>query len=118
MPYISAEEVKQKRSAIKKAFPGFKFSITREHHSSIKVNILEAPLNLLTNGKTYEQINHYYIGEHYKDAPEIKEILLKVYEIMTEGRKIISKDADYGSIQNFYTNISIGRWDRPFNINN
>lgn len=119
MPYISSEEVKAKRERIKKEFPGFKFSITRKHHSSINVNILEAPINLLTNkeGRTHEQINHFYIEEHYKDNPEIKNVLLKIYNIMSEGVRIISEDGDYGSIPNFYTNISIGTWEKPFKIN-
>ena len=118
MPYITTEKVKEKRARIKKAFPNFKFSITREHYSTINVDILEAPFNMLTNkeGQTYEQVNHFYIEEHYKNTPKIKDVLLGIYEIMRDGRRVISEDSDYGSIPNFYTNISIGRWDRSFQV--
>lgn len=118
MPYIATDDVKVRREAIKKAFPRFKFSITREHHSSISVDILEAPFNMITNkeNRPYEQVNHYYIAEHYKDYPQIKEVLEKIYHIMASGNHIIAEDADYGSIPAFYTNISIGRWDKPFKV--
>ena len=119
MPYLSAEDVKTKRNLIKKAFPAYKFSITREHHSTISVYITEAPINLLTNDehRGYEQVNHFYIKEHYAETPRIRDILSKIYKIAKEGNRIISEDGDYGFIPNFYINISIGKWDKPFKIN-
>ena len=118
MPYITSETVKDKRNQIKKAFPKFKFSITKEHYSGINVAILEAPFNMLTeeNIRGHEQVNHYCIERHYEDYPKIKKVLMKIYDIMSEGRRIISEDGDYGSIPNFYTNLSIGKWDKPFKI--
>ncbi len=118
MPYIASEDVKARRELIKKEFPRFKFSITRKHHSSISVDILEAPLNMLTNteNRGYEQVNYYYIAEHYKDFPQVKEVLEKIYSIMSNGNHIIAEDGDYGSILAFYMNISIGRWDKPFKV--
>lgn len=114
MPYISPEEVKEKRSKIKKAFPGFKFSIVNRHHSSIDVSILEAPINMITSDRDHESVNVYYIAEHYQDHPEIKNVLLKIHEIINNNNRIISEDGDYGSIPRFYTDINIGRWDKPF----
>jgi len=118
MPHISSEDVKTRRNLIRKEFPRFKFSITRGHYSSINVDILEAPFNMLTNkdGRTYEQVNHYYIGEHYKDFPQVKEVLEKIYSIMSSGNHIIAEDGDYGSIPAFYTNISIGTWEKPVKV--
>lgn len=51
MAYISAEEVKEIRQNIKKAFPakaGWRFSIRKRDCSMLKVVILEAPFDLLT----------------------------------------------------------------------
>lgn len=54
MPYITNEQMTEKRNAIKKAFPNWKFSITREHYSTIRVAIMEAPIELTTNDRGYE----------------------------------------------------------------
>jgi hypothetical protein len=77
MPYISTRKVAEKRKAIKKAFPNWKFSITKEHHSSLHVIILEADMELLTEQEIIEHngkvsVNHYYIQEHYKDRPDAR----------------------------------------------
>lgn len=112
MPYISSIEVSKKRKDIKKAFPNWKFSITKKHDSTLSVAILEADIKL-TN-KANESVNHYYLEEHYKDDKEIYESLKKLADIMLEGEKIVSEDSDYGSIPNFYVNLSIGQWDKPF----
>lgn len=118
MPYISAEDVKKKRQEIRKAFPKFKISVTGQSHSSIHVDILEAPFNMLTEKELfgYEPVNHFYIEEHFKNTPKIMEVLLKIKDIISKGQKEIVYDGDYGSVPNFYINMRIGRWDRPFKI--
>lgn len=110
MPYISKEVVTQKRKDIKKAFPDWKFSITKRHDSTLNVCILEA--NVKLTEKNHESVNHYYIKEHYQG--EVKECLQKIADIMLEGEKIVSEDSDYGSIPNFYVDLNIGKWDKPF----
>lgn len=112
MPYITNEQVAEKRKAIKKAFPNWKFSVTRKHHSSLNVCILEADIKL--TDKRNESVNHYYIKDHYKDKPETMEALQKIADIMLKGEETISHDSDYGSIPNFYVSLSIGAWDKPF----
>ncbi len=119
MPYISTQEVAEKRKKLKEAFPNFKFSIRNEHHSSINVSILEAPINMMkaeTDGR-YVQVNQYYIKDHYENYPEIRDVLLKIYEIINNGNYTENYDSDYGSIPSFYVHISIGHWDKPFKIN-
>ncbi len=111
MPYISTEDVTKKRKAIKAAFPTWKFSITREHYTSLNVSILEA--DLLLTDKPNESVNHFYIQDHYVNS-EIQTALQTIADIMTAGTKIVSEDIDYGSIPNFYTNLSIGKWNKPF----
>jgi hypothetical protein len=111
MPYITKETVKQKREQLKKAFPDFKFSIIRHHGSTLKVHILEAPVNL-AESTGEEQVNHYYIKSHYQG--EKREILRKIADIMLAGEESAHYDADYGYIPNFYVSLSIGDWDKPF----
>lgn len=116
MPYIDSNEVKIKRQALKKEFPMFKLSVTREHHSGIRVSILSGPINMLTNkeGRTCESVNHFYINEHYSEHPEIKKILLRIYEIINSKNYTVVEDSDYGNVPSFYTTIEIGQWDRPY----
>jgi uncharacterized protein (DUF608 family) len=111
MPYITTEAVKKKRETLKREFPKVKFSVTREHGSSIRVVILEAPFDIK---KDKEDVNYYYIKEHYKDSPEVMKFLLRVKEIIDEGNYTEVYDGDYGAVPSFYIHIEFGRWDRPY----
>lgn len=112
MPYITTEQISEKRKAIKTAFPKWKFSITRRHYSTMDVVILEADIKLTE--KNNESVNHFYIADNYKDKPEVAKVLQEIVDIMRGGNYIVSEDGDYGSIPKFYTNLSIGKWDKPF----
>ena len=115
MPYISTEEVREKRNLIKKEFPNFKFSITRRHASTIMIHILEGPIDMsgvIENG--HESVNHYHIDEFYNDYPKISELLKSVYKIANKSNHTESTDGDYGNIPSFYVDISIGRWNRKY----
>lgn len=116
MPYISTEEVKAKRAEIRAAFPDYKFSITCQHHSSISVKILSGPLALTTNERGNEQVNHFYIADHYADRPEVAKLLQAVQDIASRGKRELVYDSDYGSVPTFYTHLEIGKWDRPYEV--
>ena len=116
MPYISTELVKKIRGEIKKEFPGFKFSIRREHYSSLSVDLLSCsdPAFLPLNGAFGASVNHFYIREHYEDNPGVRDVLLKINDIMNQKNGVECLDSDYGTIPSYYININIGQWDRPF----
>ncbi len=118
MPYLSTEHAKRIRDNVKKTFPEFKFSIRKEHHSSIVVAILSGPIELITSDKKnrHEQVNHYYIKDHYEDFPEVRDILLKLYDIVNEGNYTEVIDGDYGAVPHFYVNLEIGKWDKPYEV--
>ena len=116
MPSISTSIVKAKRQAIKKAFPAFKFSVTIHNYSSIRCIIKSGPIAMLDEGVTDEQVNHYWIDDHYEDKPEVLDILTRVQDILGSGNCIESTDGDYGNIPSFYTSLSIGSWDKPYTI--
>lgn len=115
MPYISKEEVARKRNKLKKEFPNFKFSVTCKNHSKICVIILEAPFNMLSDNDTYESVNQYYIQEHYKDE-QTRKTLQKIKDIINEGNGVLVEDGDYGTVPNFYIDINIGSFDKPFKV--
>ncbi|UII80026.1 LPD29 domain-containing protein [Flagellimonas sp. CMM7] len=116
MPYITTEQVKEKRILIKKALPEYKFSIRREHGTSIDISILEGPINLMDGSehRSYVQVNQFYIKDHYADRPEIAKVLQTVYQIASSEQRELVYDGDYGSVPNYYVSINIGQWNRPF----
>lgn len=116
MGYISAQEVKEKRNEIKKAFPKTKFSVTCKNSSTINIAILESDLDFAPalEGRDYTSVNHFYIESNFKNQPELQAMLLKINEIAKDGQRIISEDLDYGQWPNYYIQITIGKWDRPF----
>ena len=115
MPFIEVSKVAEIRNQLKKALPAFKFSVTREHYTCLNVSIVSGPVDF---GKPYEQINQYYIKDSYKDQPEVMQVLLKVNAICSKDEKIEFVDADYGSVPNFYFHLSVGKWDKPYLLNN
>lgn len=117
MPYISKEEVANRRKAIKSALPGFKCSITRDGSNCIRVAILEGPINLLPpedRQRGHAGVNPYYYREVFAMMPEVVGVLDTVMPIATAGRIEESTDSDYGSIPTFYLSVEIGKWDQPY----
>jgi hypothetical protein len=114
MPYISTEQVSKIRKAIKSTFPNFKFSIVKEHHSTINITILEAPLDFKVNERGYAQVNTFHLKESF--SSEQLEVLTKLYDMCKtpDFNNQIVYDGDYGAIPSYYIRISIGSWDKPF----
>ena len=76
---------------------------------------MTAPFDIIPDeGKKHAQINVYYFKKHYEKFPKTVELFSKLYEIMNEGNRTISEDADYGSIPQFYVDIEVGKWDKDF----
>lgn len=110
MPYITTEQVKEKREILKKEFPNVKFSVTRDGGCLINVHIMEAKFDIIG----HESINTFRINEHYAHDPQLRDFLLRVKSIIDAGNRIISVDGDYGEIPKFYIDISFGKWDKPY----
>lgn len=120
--YVSKEKMKQVQTEIKEAYPEYKFSIKKKHYSTVDIAILSGPLELITKnnkkpedyGYRYEQVNPFWIEEHYKDSPEISEFLQGVVSIANKGNHNNSDlMTDYHDV-GFYINLSIGDWDKPY----
>ena len=110
MAYISKEQVKVVRDNLK-AFKGYKFSVTRSDYSSINVAILSAHYELRDDiTRDYEQVSQYHINS--RDNREAIEFLNSVYDIVNTG----NYNNSYVQSDYFYVNISIGRYDKPFQV--
>ena len=121
MPYITKEQVKAKRKALKEALPAYKLSITTEHYSGIKVAIMRGPSAL--HGSTYEQLNPYIDYredrwdrdlEDHVSYPEIADLMEVIMPILNEGIGEGFQDSDYGHVPDYYTWVHIGKWDKPY----
>jgi hypothetical protein len=124
MPYISKDQVKAKREALKKALPEFKLSITTEHYSGIKVVVKSGPVDF---GTTYEQLNPWinYREERYNREtgeyvarPAVARLMETIMPILNEGMGAGFEDSDYGHVPDYYTWVHIGSWDKPYEYRN
>jgi len=119
MPFIPTEKVKEIRKEIKKQFPEFKFSIRREHYSTVNIIFKSGPVQLLLNpDSNYEMVNHFYVSDHYADHPEARDIIQKVIDIARNEQHEVVYDGDYGSIPNYYINVSVGEWNKKYQVIN
>jgi hypothetical protein len=123
MPYIETETVKAIRTKIKTTFPNFKFSVTREHYSSVRIVILKSDIpwndfieHMEHKPANYFTINPYWLKENYANKPKIIEFISDITNIVhgLEHPEIICEDGDYGSIPNYYLNILIGDYNKPY----
>ena len=122
MPYITKDQVKAKRAALKAALPAYKLSVTTEHFSGIKVAIMAGPTDF---GTEYQQLNPYinYREERYNSStgqwdsnPAIQDVLDIVMPILNEGKGEGFEDSDYGHVPDYYTWVHIGKWDKPYQV--
>ena len=111
MAFIDTETVKKIRQALKAQFPEIKFSVRKEHHSSVNVVIVKSPY--FEDG-IEKGINHYWIRESTDNETQA-EVIKKIDEIIRKvGDHFDESDSmtDYFHCA-FYYNISVGKWDKP-----
>jgi hypothetical protein len=106
MAYITTEQVKEIREALKKKFPsnkGWKFSVTREHRSGVKITVISGPANFDNRPGTTITPNR-----------ETHPYLQQIYNIANSGNHDNS-DAmtDYFDV-GFYVWLSVGTYDKPY----
>jgi len=111
MAYISAEDTKAIRKALKTALPQFKFSVRNSHYTGVNVTIVSGPTDFGCGD--HAQLNEYY-PERYQDG----DIFKKIVEITnTAGSRpnYDNSDAmvDYFDV-GYYTHFSVGSWNKPF----
>jgi hypothetical protein len=115
MPYIKTETVAAIRKSLKENFPKFKFSVRREHYSSVNIRVISGPVKFtMPEGRDYIQVNPFWY--HTQHEGQTLKFLEKLFNVVdsVEMRRTVSEDADYGSIPNYYLNVSIGDWATPY----
>ena len=119
MAWITAEQVREIRVALKNKFPEIKFSVRKEHGTAVHVNILKSPYDFSYMSRFrpdgYTSINRYHIpeGPHKNLFEEMLEIIL-----FGSSRKFYdNSDAqiDYFDCA-FYVNMGIGDWGKGYEM--
>jgi hypothetical protein len=115
MAYVSQElkaALAPKIKAVLKKY-NVKGSIAVHHHSSLVLNIKSGTIDFgQAEHRGYLQVNQYWIDDHYTGAA--KEFLKEVYAAMMEGNFDYSDpQSDYFSV-GWYTDINIGKWNKPY----
>jgi len=116
MAYLTAEEVKQKRSRIKNLFPardGWKFSVRKSKSSTkLYVDILSAPIDFSALKKEDQSWGFTFdpFWDTYKDSEGVG-VLQEIHRIANEGNYDNSDSmTDYYDV-GFYFSMGIGDWD-------
>ncbi len=121
--YISKEEIKEIRGALKKEFPNVKFQVKKNHigSSGIEVNILKSSYDFsdfpFFDPKSFNDINIYHM-HMYKNCKNF-EVLERILKIIKNGseRKWFNKSesqSDY-FYEAFYIDLGIGNHDKGYN---
>lgn len=139
--YDTTKIAKMVRQQIKKEIPNCKFSVTSKYFSGgseITVSLMTAPFPVFAqdvdcNGnkqeKDYTQLNHFQLRRGFdydrRDpgvcngvflTPEAWEVLKRADEIANLHNWDNSDiQTDYFDV-NYYFNINIGKWNKPFQI--
>ena len=94
MVYISTDDVKKIRNALKTEMPEYKFSVVRDHHSSVTISMMKGTFaefeyfdrytheykkGTLGDNNGYDQINTYHTGDFYgKENAAIFDKIVKI----------------------------------------
>jgi len=107
-------DTRQVKKILSNKHKAFKWSVSTDHHNSYSIDIMSGPLDF---GK-HEQINHYHYQEQLADLdPKCVELISDILDACQEVRPInYHETGDYGNQPNYYINIRIGKWDRPYQI--
>ena len=137
MAYISTDDVKHIRNELKKELPQYKFSVVRDHHSSVSISLMKGPAfndyeyfdrynNTITTANLgdgeHHQINQFHLEDFY--GKENADILSKIDTISRtapakNGGKVWYNDSDimtdYFDIA-YYVHISVGKWNKSYEV--
>lgn len=140
MAYMSQERKKQIAVAIKAVakkygFGGRDITVGVNHHSTLVVNIFKGPLDFLGAAQrfndyladrrgqdsrtvgTYLQVHHTWAEDHMREIGEtvIANFYKELIEAIYSTGYYNNSDAmiDYFD-HDFYIDINVGKWDRPY----
>ena len=129
MAYVNKKDIQDIRAALKKAYPGFKLSVSKNTYSStVQIKILSGPLNFWNlkeySNNLYEndnfnlngyRINHYHL-HFYKEFEIFFSDMIKIIKTSAIDNKWYDNSnpmTDYFDTA-FYISIQIGDSLKPY----
>jgi len=134
MAYIDAKDVNHIRVALKKEFPQYKFSVTRDHHLGVMIAFMKGPRfaefesfdrytheTTIDNLDGHHQLNHFHTHFYGDDNAKIID---KVSEIahtapgLAGGKTYYNNNdiqSDYFDVA-YYVSIHVGKWNKDYQI--
>ena len=111
-----AEEI---RSYLKKAYPDCKFSVTTHYASmcsSISVYLMSGPYAALKTKDRYS-VNEHYLDKDTEMTEWAKAVIIDANDVIQSYRfSDCDGMIDYFNV-NFWYDLGIGKWDKPYQIN-
>lgn len=120
MAYYSQERkagiAPQVKAVLKKY--GMKGSLSVDNHSTVVLTLKSGPLNFFPSGSNYGSIDVYHYDHHYRNNPKELAFLSEVISLLNEGNHDNSDiQSDYFDV-GWYVDINIGKWDKPYILEN
>lgn len=108
------------RSYLKEAYSDCKWSVRYSSYSggsSIHVALMEAPYNVFVDGvEKHAAVNQYHFDMDDRYVPKAHAMIQDVIDFINSYRYDDSDGMiDYFST-NFYYDVSVGKWDKPFKV--
>jgi len=129
MAYITKEEVSEIRKALKKEFPKIKFSIRKEHSSTVNVSIVKSDIDFsylfndeYSQEKQYCTINVFHIAKNQSKHEDLFEKIIDIIKTAPANAEHGSAWYDDSDVMTdyfntaFYFNLSIGAWNKPYQM--
>jgi len=104
------------REHVKRAHPGYKFSVRKDGAIAIRLSLVSGPAAPFADpAKTHAQINPYRVADAGL-TPEVQRVMDDVVGyLQSYNRDDSDAQTDYFDT-NFYLDIQIGAWDRPYAV--
>lgn len=122
MAYFTQEMKKQVAAELKKVIPtGWKYSLGVDDYSTLVLNILAAPVDLMKlaaqagySSTCGVQVNPHYMDRHFAGT-EVAELFAKVQKVLFCCGYYDDSDLmrDYHDTA-YYVNVNIGKWNKDF----
>lgn len=133
MAYVSQELKAKLAPTVKAVLKKYKVkgSLSVNNHSTLVLNIKSGPIDFIANfnetmearpggfrngtpAEGYIQVNPYWFQEHF--TGQAKDFLAEVHAAMNDGNFDESdSQSDYFHV-GWYSDINVGRWDRPYEL--
>jgi hypothetical protein len=99
-------------------YPNYSFSVTSERGmtDSLYIYWLGADFNpFIEVGETDIDVNTYYVDNETRLIPKGLDVVKEIYKIAKEYQTSYER-GDNHRVKNFYLNIKVGKWDKPFTV--